>query len=86
VLGYAEFSSERVVRGHRLLCSKRGRRDGCGRAIAVLLASVLPRHIVRAATIFAFFVAIAEAATIANAWRRSSSMALRTGYRIRDRR
>ncbi len=84
LLGYSESSSDRVVRGHRLFCSDRGRRDGCGHTIAVLLACVLPRRIVRAATIFAFLAARVDGATAAAAWRRSSSMTLRTGYRIRE--
>jgi hypothetical protein len=50
-----------------------------------MLASVVPRHVVRAATIFTFFAAVAEGATVAEAWRRSSTTALRTGYRLRDR-
>jgi len=83
LVGYSEVSSDRVVRGHRLFCSNRGRRDGCGRTIAVLLASVVPRRITGAATIFAFLVALAEGTNAAEAWRRSSEMTLRTGYRVR---
>ncbi len=85
VLGYAERSSERVVRGRRLFCSNRGRRHGCGRTIAVRLASVVVRHVVRADTWFALFVALAHGARCAAAWRSSSTMSPRTGYRLRDR-
>lgn len=85
VLGYAERSSERVVRGRRLFCSDRGRRGGCGRTVAVRLASVIVRHVVRANTWFALFVALAHGARCAAAWRALSAMSLRTGYRLRDR-
>lgn len=85
VLGYAERSSERVVRGRRLFCSNRGRRHGCGRTVAIRLASVIVRHVVRADTWFALFVALAHGARCAAGWRSSSTMSLRTGYRLRDR-
>jgi hypothetical protein len=49
----------------------------------VLRASVVPRRIARATTIFAFLAILAEGTSAAEAWRRSSSMTLRTGYRIR---
>jgi hypothetical protein len=85
LVGYAEGSSERVTRGRRLLCSNRHRRGGCGRTTSVFVASVVPRRIVRAGTIFAFFVARALGVPAARAWRWVSAMALRTGYRIRTR-
>lgn len=47
------------------------------------LASVLPRRIVRAATVFAFLAAVAVGTPAARAWRAVSAMALRTGYRVR---
>ena len=37
----------------------------------------------RAATIFAFLVALVEGTNAAEAWRSASEMTLRTGYRIR---
>lgn len=85
VFGYAESSSERVIRGHRLLCSNRHRREGCGRTVTVWLAAILPGRIVRTATIFAYVAAVATGSSAAAAWREASSMTLRTGYRIRRR-
>ena len=85
LIGYAETSSLCVVRGHRLLCSNRHRRGGCGRTSSVWLASVVPRRSVRATTIFAFLVAMAAGTSTARAWRLASAMTLRTGYRIRTR-
>ena len=72
------------MRGHRLFCSNRGRRDGCGRTIAVLLASVVPRRVAGAAAVFAFLLALSVGTNTAEAWRRASAMTLRTGYRIRS--
>lgn len=83
--GYAEGSSDRELRGARLLCSRRHRRMGCGRTFGILLASVVPRRVVRASTIFGFFVALSGGAAVAQAWRGVSAMSLRTGYRIRSR-
>ena len=80
--GYEERSSARVVRGIRLLCSDRHRKTGCGRTSSIWIASVVPKAIVRASTIFAFLSALAVGLARAQAWRQASSMSLRTGYRI----
>lgn len=85
LLGYAESSSERVARGHRLLCSNRHRRTGCGRTIQVWLAAVVPRRTVRTATVFTLLVAIVDGSRVAAAWPEVSSMSLRTAYRVRHR-
>ena len=85
LVGYAEASSAREVRGLRLYCSNRHRRVGCGRTFAVWLASIVPRRIVRARTVFTFMVAMATGESAARAWRQASSMTLRTGYRIKAR-
>ena len=82
LFGYAETSSARELRGRRVLCSTRHRRSGCGRTFSVWLAAVVPRRIVRAATIFALLTGLASGLSRAAAWRRASSMTLRTGYRI----
>jgi hypothetical protein len=39
--GYAAYGAGTLVRGRRLLCSNRHRRPGCGRTVAVLLATVI---------------------------------------------
>ena len=85
LVGYAEGSSDREVRGRRLLCSNRHRRAGCGRTSPIWLAAVIPRRIVRAATAFALLAALAVGTRVACAWPRISSMALRTGYRTEAR-
>jgi hypothetical protein len=85
LVGYAEASSERVTRGMRLFCSNRHRRRGCGRTCSVWLASVLPRRVVRASTLSALLIALANGERVATAWRRLSCTSQRTGYRLRDR-
>ena len=85
LLGYAEASSERVLRGHRLLCSNRRLRRGCGRTVSIWLTTIVRRRVVRTATVLALFTAIANGTCVSTAWRLASSMTLRTGYRIRLR-
>jgi hypothetical protein len=46
VRGYAPRGSERVVRGRRLVCSNRNRRPGCGRTVAIALATALVGRVV----------------------------------------
>ena len=36
--GYGAAAAERVQRGWRVFCSNRGRKQGCGRTFAILLA------------------------------------------------
>lgn len=81
--GYAEHGSERVVRGRRLLCSRRFRRSGCGRTFAVLLATVLAGFTVRTGTISRFLEAVVGGLCRKAAWEQASSgLTLRTGYRL----
>ena len=44
------------VRGQRVFCSNRGRRGGCGRTFALVLAEVLPRHTVTAPLLWRWLV------------------------------
>lgn len=39
-----DCASERVCRGRRAYCSKRGRRGGCGRTISFLFGWIVPGH------------------------------------------
>lgn len=80
--GFSETSSERVVRGHRLLCSNRHRQRGCGRTTSVLLGSCMKRFMVRAATAFLMASALARGVVRAEAWRGISAMSVSTGYRL----
>jgi hypothetical protein len=45
--GYDEKSSHhRIIRGHRIFCSNRNRRHGCGRTFSVLTAHILQNFII----------------------------------------
>ena len=56
--GYAEQTSEMVVRWRRVLCSNRGQRPGCGRTFSVVLSTVLSGFVVRTLTLFRFASAV----------------------------
>ena len=82
--GYAERSTELVVRGRRLFCSDRFLGRGCGRTVAILLDHLLPRHTVCTTTLLDFVKAIVGGASRRAAWQTASSKALglTSGYRL----
>lgn len=83
--GYTDSEPERVVRGHRLLCSNRGRSRGCGRTTTVWLATVVRRAIVSAASFLQLAAGLAMGLGCAAAWRQACSMSISTGYRCKRR-
>jgi len=82
--GYAERTSEVVVRGRRVLCSNRGRRPGCGRTFSVLLSTVLCGFVVRTLTLFRFARGVLSGLTRRSAWlsAAASAFSLSSGYRL----
>jgi hypothetical protein len=81
--GYTEHGSDRVVRGRRLLCSRRYRRSGCGRTFAVVVASVLAGFTARTGTISRFLESVVGGLCRKAAWEQvSSGLTLRSGYRL----
>jgi hypothetical protein len=80
--GYAESSSERVVRGRRLFCSNRGLRLGCGRTFSVRLAKVIAGFVVRTLTVWCFAGAVLAGLTRRAAWLRQGVLSLSSGYRL----
>lgn len=82
--GYAERSSERVLRGRRLYCSNRGRRRGCGRTFSVKLSTVLCGFVVRTATLWGFAKAVLAGLTRRAAWlgEACGALSLPSGYRL----
>lgn len=83
LMGYAEHGGEWVVRGRRLLCSRRFRRSGCGRTFSVLLATVLAGFIVRSRTLSRFLELVVGGVCRKAAWERASpGLTLRSGYRL----
>ena len=73
LVGYAEHGSERVVRGRRLLCSRRFRRSGCGRTFSVLLATVLAGFTVRTRPLSQLLEWVVGGLCRKAAWQRASS-------------
>ena len=45
-------TGEPTLRGQRVWCCPRGRRGGCGKSFSIFLAEVMPRHTVRASTLW----------------------------------
>lgn len=83
LVGYAEHGGERVVRGRRLLCSRRFRRSGCGRTFSVLLATVLAGFTVRTRSLSQLLEWVVGGLCRKAAWERASSgLTLRSGYRL----
>lgn len=85
LLGYAEYGSDREIRGRRLLCSGRWRRPGCGRTFAVLLATVLAGFSVRTHTLSRLLRAVLSGLSRKAAWDRQptpAGLSLRSGYRL----
>ena len=82
--GYAEQTSEVVVRGRRVFCSNRGRRPGCGRTFSMLLSTVLSGFVVRTLTLFRFARAVLGGLTRRSAWlgAAAGALSLSSGYRL----
>ena len=82
--GYAERSSQAVVRGRRVICSNRGQRSGCGRTASVLLSTVLAGFVVRTLTLLHFASAALSGSTLRRAWLgvAGRALSLSSGYRL----
>lgn len=82
--GYAERACETVVRGRRLVCSKRGRRMGCGRTFSVRISSVIARFTVRTHTLSRMLTAVVKGSSLKAFWERELpfGLCLRSGYRL----
>lgn len=82
--GYAERSSEVVVRGRRVFCSNRGRQPGCGRTFSILLSTVLVGFVVRTLTLLRFASAALRGLTRRSAWLGAAggALSLSSGYRL----
>lgn len=69
------------ARGQRFLCSKRGRRRGCGHTFSVLWATVLKFATVRTATLWRFYAARLRGDSVLAAWLNGrGGFALETAY------
>ena len=84
--GYGPDGTPGVVRGRRILCTNRGRRDGCGRTQTVLLAT-MGRHFMASTTLlWSLLEALASGESVRGFWASSTlahgSLTLRTGHRL----
>jgi len=53
--GYDEKAcAGKVIRGHRIFCSNRNKRKGCGRTFSVLALNILKKFIIRAYSLWKF--------------------------------
>lgn len=84
LFGYAADGSDIVVRGRRLLCSRRFRRAGCGHTFSVLLAPMIAGFSVRTCTLSRLLSAVLSGLCINAAWTQlaTTSLSLRSGYRL----
>ena len=83
LFGYAEHGSERVLRGRRLLCSKRHRRPGCGRTWSVRLTSVIAGFSVRTAALSHLLSAVVQGIGRKATWTaQAPGLSTRSGYRL----
>jgi hypothetical protein len=57
-----------ALRGRRFLCSKRGRRGGCGRTFSVLLATMIRSATVRSRELWCFYLAKLSGQSVLSAW------------------
>jgi len=82
--GYAERGCETVVRGRRLICSKRGRRTGCGRTFSVRLSNIIAGFTVRTNTLSRMLTAVTLGKSLRSFWQaeRPLGLCLRSGYRL----
>jgi hypothetical protein len=81
--GYGEGVNETVQRGWRVFCSNRGRKTGCGKTYAILLAQHLYRRLVGASRLWNFLAGLLDGACIKEAWEAvASPFRLETGYKL----
>ncbi len=82
--GYGEAGAFPVLRGRRLLCSsKRRKNPGCGRTCSTLLAGVIRGFVLRTVTLLRFIVGVIGGQSRRAAWQTTgTTMTLSTGYRL----
>lgn len=83
LLGYADDSSDVVVRGRRFYCSKRFQKLGCGRTFSVVFANVLVGFVVRTDTLWRFLLAVLNRYSRKAAWEQAAPrFSMTSGYRL----
>lgn len=81
--GHSDRGNRRITRGHRIYCSNRYRKTGCGKTFCVLTAEVIPRFTVSARGLWSFLANIKNGLAPARAFRMTECrMAQTTIYRL----
>lgn len=81
--GYREQDNTQKKRGRRIYCSNRHKKNGCGRTFCVLPASVLPRFVISAQSLWRFLDNAKNGLGLAGAFRRAGcAMSQSSIYRL----
>lgn len=81
--GYWETDTSRIKRGHRIFCSNRKRKKGCGRTFSILVSVFLKNSVISARSLWCFLENVKEGISLAKAFRDSGSDIGQTStYRI----
>lgn len=81
--GYSDSDNQRIKRGHRIFCSNRNNKTGCGKTFCVLSAGFLPGHVITADSLWRFFKAVKKGFCLARAFSAAGcNMATTSIYRL----
>ena len=81
--GYCEQDNALIVRGRRIFCSNRYNKSGCGGTFCVLPASVLPKLVISAQSLWQFLDNVKNGLSLACAFRTAKcTMAQTSIYRL----
>ena len=81
--GNSDRNNARITRGHRIYCSNRYKKGGCGKTFSVLTAAVLPGFTIGAHCLWRFLENIKNGLNPALAFAMTGCpMALSTAYRL----
>jgi hypothetical protein len=72
--GYSETDTSSIKRGHRIYCSNRHQKKGCGRTFSVLASGFLKNFMISATSLWCFLLKIAEGLSFADAFRETGSL------------
>jgi len=81
--GYGDSDSSIIKRGHRIFCSNRNNKNGCGKTFSILKSIFITNFIICADTVWNFLEKVGSGNTLAEAFRNTgSTMGKTTCYRI----
>lgn len=84
--GYRDDEDGRVIRGHRIFCSNRNRKRGCGRTFSVLLAGFIRHCVVTARTVWRILEGVLKGLCVFVLYKQSfTQLGLSSLYRIYHR-